>query len=59
MVLMLMMSVLTFMTDDTDHDTGDATDEDTEDDANDDADDDTVDGGRGNLHTIKVPCCRS
>ena len=44
MVLMLMMSDSTFMTDDgTDHDT----------------DDDTDDGGRGNLYTIKVPSCCS
>ena len=54
MVLMLMMSVLTFMTmrDDTDHhtdhDADDDNEDDTDDDTNDDTDDDTDDGGRGN-----------
>ena len=37
----------------------DGPDHDTDDDTDDDADDVTNDGGRGNLHTIKVPCCCS
>ncbi len=47
-VYRLMMSVLTFMTDDADHGTG-----------NDNTDDYTDDGGRGNLYIIQLLGCFS
>ena len=47
-MLMFMMSVLTFMIEDTHHAADDDTDDDTDDDANDDTDDDADGVGRGN-----------
>ena len=64
MVLILMMSALTFMTmintdRDTHDDTGDDTDDDTDDDTNANTGDDTDDGERGNLYPIKAQGSRT
>ena len=44
--------------DDTDHDTGDDNGDDTDNGPSDETDDGADDGGRGNLHSTKVPACR-